>query len=102
DRIAFDGTRIGTFAAHAESGQLGFTEATAIVVVPRSIACVTGGVNNDGVVNAADYVVWRKSSPTTTLPNDDTPGVVDASDYANWRGNFGKDGATRGARVAAT
>jgi hypothetical protein len=50
---------------------------------------INGDYNNDGSVNAADYVVWRNAGPTATLPNDPTPGVVDASDYNTWRANFG-------------
>jgi hypothetical protein len=83
-RYSFDGTLLGTFADH---GNGGFTEATAFVVVPTSLI---GDFNNDGVVDAADYVVWRKAAPTATLPNDDTPGTVDASDYGDWRANFGR------------
>jgi hypothetical protein len=83
-RYAFDGTFLSTFAATSEDG---FTEATAFVVVPTQLV---GDFNKDSVVDAADYVVWRKASPTDTLPNDDTPGVVDASDYDDWRANFGK------------
>lgn len=85
-RYSFDGTLLGTFAAPSQNG---FTEATAFVVVPTQLV---GDFNNNGVVDAADYVVWRNTSPTTTLPNDDSPGVVDPSDYADWRANFGKVG----------
>jgi hypothetical protein len=60
------------------------------VVVPTEL--LAGDFNSDGVVDAADYVVWRKASPTDTLPNDDTPGAVDASDYDDWRANFGNSG----------
>jgi hypothetical protein len=46
--------------------------------------------NNDGTVDAADYVVWRKNlGSSLTLPNDDTPGVG-PDDYARWRTNFGR------------
>jgi hypothetical protein len=83
-RYAFDGTFLSTFAEPSEDG---FAEATAFVVVPTLLF---GDFNADGVVDAADYVVWRNASPTDTLPNDDTPGVVDASDYNDWRSNFGK------------
>lgn len=93
-RYAFDGTFLNTFAV---TGQNGFTEATAFVSVPRPL----GDFNGNGVVDAADYVVWRKASPTDTLPNDDTPGVVDASDYADWRANFGKSAAASGAALGA-
>jgi hypothetical protein len=95
-RYAFDGTFLGTFAV---AGQGGLTEATAFIAVPTQPAGLIGDFNNDGVVNAADYVVWRKASPTATLPNDDTPGVVDASDYADWRANFGKSASGSGAAI---
>jgi hypothetical protein len=92
-RYAFDGTLLSTFAAPSEDG---FTEATAFVVVATP---VIGDFNNDGVVDAADYVVWRKASPTDTLPNDDTPGVVDASDYSDWRASFGSSGLASSAAL---
>jgi hypothetical protein len=51
-----------------------------------------GDYNENGVVDAADYVVWRNSFPgTTSLPNDDTPGVGQ-DDYTRWRQNFGNTG----------
>ncbi len=93
---AFDGTLLGTFASH---GGGGFTEATAFVAVPTAPIGLIGDFNNDGVVDAADYVVWRNASPTATLPNDRTPGVVDASDYADWRANFGKTQPASGAAL---
>jgi hypothetical protein len=49
-----------------------------------------GDYNDDGVVNAADYVVFRNNlDQAVTIPNDVTPGMVDASDYAVWVQNFG-------------
>jgi hypothetical protein len=46
-----------------------------------------GDYNNDGVVDARDYVVWRKGGP---LENETaTPGIVDAQDYTAWRLNYG-------------
>ncbi len=47
---------------------------------------VTGDYNGNGVVDMADYVLWRNGGP---LQNDATPGTVDASDYNVWRSNFG-------------
>jgi hypothetical protein len=95
-RYAWDGTLINTFASPSSNG---FTEATAFVVVPTPLA---GDFNNDGVVDAADYVAWRNASPTDTLPNDLTPGVVDASDYNDWRANFGKSNLPSGASLAGS
>jgi hypothetical protein len=39
-----------------------------------------GDFNHDGIVDAADYVVWRKGMRTTYTQND----------YDVWRANFGK------------
>jgi hypothetical protein len=48
---------------------------------------VTGDYNNNGVVDAADYVLWRKGGP---LPNEGaTPGSTTPEDYDVWRENFG-------------
>jgi hypothetical protein len=46
---------------------------------------VPGDYNNNGVVDAGDYVEWRKGG---TLANDPTPGVQPA-DYDFWRSHFG-------------
>ena len=47
---------------------------------------VAGDYNNNGVVDAADYVLWKNGG---TLQNDATPGVQ-PGDYDVWRANFGK------------
>jgi PEP-CTERM motif len=58
-------------------------------------AGVTGDYNNNGVVDAADYVVWRKNlGQSVTIPNDPTPGTVTQSDYDYWAAHFS---ATSGA-----
>ncbi len=52
---------------------------------------VTGDYNNNGVVDAADYVLWRNNVGTTTvLPNDPAGGTIGPTQYNNWRANFGK------------
>jgi hypothetical protein len=50
---------------------------------------VNGDYNNNGTVDAADYVVWRNAGPTDTLPNDTTPGTVNSADYDLWKSRFG-------------
>jgi hypothetical protein len=47
---------------------------------------VTGDFNNNGTVDAADYVLWRNGGP---LQNDPTAGVQ-PEDYGVWRANFGR------------
>jgi hypothetical protein len=59
--------------------------------VPGFAASLDGDYNGNNVVDAADYVLWRRAIDTSTaLPNDTTPGSVTAADYELWRANFGK------------
>jgi hypothetical protein len=53
-------------------------------VTAASPAGVSGDYNNNGVVDMADYVLWRNGGP---LQNDPTPGVQ-AADYDFWRSRF--------------
>jgi hypothetical protein len=52
-----------------------------------------GDYSLDGKVDAADYVVWRKSLganvPSFTGADGNGDGVVDQDDYLLWRANFG-------------
>lgn len=48
-----------------------------------------GDYNDNNVVDAADYTVWRDNfGSATSLPNDSTPGVTN-EDYDLWKQNFG-------------
>jgi hypothetical protein len=55
---------------------------------------VPGDYNGNGVVDAADYVLWRKGGPLQNEVN--TPGTVDASDYTAWRARLGNNTAGSG------
>jgi hypothetical protein len=61
-----------------------------------------GDYNNDGAVDAADYVMWRKVLGTNDPlggNGDETggsAGVVDSADYTHWRENYGAGGAGAG------
>jgi hypothetical protein len=48
---------------------------------------VPGDFNGNGVVDMADYVLWRNGGPLLNEVSD--PGVVTAQDYADWRAHFG-------------
>jgi hypothetical protein len=64
---------------------IGAFEFQAIIPEP----CPPGDYNDNEVVDAADYVVWRKNlNQPVDLPNDPTPGSVDDEDYNVWRMNF--------------
>ena len=52
-------------------------------------AGVPGDYNNNGTVDAADYVLWRNGGPLQNEVAGVTPGQVTAEDYAAWRARFG-------------
>ena len=56
-----------------------------VVFVPSAPGGVSGDYNGNGVVDAADYVLWRNGGP---LQNDPTAGVQPA-DYDFWKSRFG-------------
>jgi hypothetical protein len=62
-----------------------------------AVVGLTGDYNNNGVVDAADYVLWRDGG---TLQNDPTPGVQ-PGDFDVWRMNFGKTAGPGAALSAA-
>ncbi|HEX4415693.1 MAG TPA: hypothetical protein VH107_18820 [Lacipirellulaceae bacterium] len=48
---------------------------------------VAGDYNGNGVVDMADYVLWRNGGPLQNEVN--STGTVDAADYGAWRARFG-------------
>src|SRR5262249_2646485 len=65
-----------------------------------------GDYNRDNRVDAADYVVWRRTF-NQTVPNGEGAdgnydGVINGLDYSGWRANFGASAAagTTNAAVA--
>lgn len=60
-----------------------------------------GDYNQDGKVDAADYIVWRNNlGSTNVLPNDSFGGVIGPSQYNQWRFHFGQSAGT-GSEFAA-
>jgi virginiamycin B lyase len=61
-----------------------------------------GDYNQDGTVDAADYVVWRSTldqTGTDLAADGNDNGAVDAADYQVWGANFGR--AVGGSSAAA-
>jgi Trypsin/PEP-CTERM motif len=58
---------------------------------PEELVVLYGDYNSDGVIDAADYAVWRDALESGgALPNDPTPELVDDSDFYYWRDHFGE------------
>lgn len=65
-----------------------------------------GDYNENGTVDAADYVIWRATLGSTTDlrangdNTGDSEGVIDQADYNVWRSNFGNTLPVLGAGAA--
>ncbi len=93
----FTGTLIGTSTRFSIPALTPYA-LLAVAAVPT----IPGDYNNDGTVDAADYLVWRKNTGTdATLPNDPIRGIIGAAQYDQWRANFGQtaSGAGSGASL---
>jgi hypothetical protein len=59
-----------------------------------------GDYNQDGVVNAADYIVWRKmlgqSVPRGTSADGDGHGMIEPQDLGVWESAFGESASSGG------
>jgi probable HAF family extracellular repeat protein len=108
-----DGVRTGTFTGLAEGALVDTlsgvdlfvsyvggdgNDVTLFTVAPILI----GDYNGNGVVNAADYVVWRANEGTNNmLPNDPIGGTIGHAHYDTWRANFGSSAGGGSATSAA-
>lgn len=87
-------TLLGSFDVHdlPDIGNLNwlvdYSSTNLALVVTSALA---GDYNDDGVVDAADYAVWRDNlgAPAGTLPNDPVGGEIGSSQYNTWKSNFG-------------
>jgi hypothetical protein len=67
------------------------TDAMTLSLSVVEAAALAGDYNNDGIVNAADYTVWRNNLGGSALPFNETAsiGTVDEADYQAWKDDFG-------------
>jgi hypothetical protein len=72
-------------------GSFSYNRAMGTITPPAA----TGDYNENGVVDAADYVLWRGTlNETVATPGDgadgNLSGTIDQGDYDFWRMNFGR------------
>jgi hypothetical protein len=83
-----------------QGGAVWFDNASLNLLTP-DVVVVPGDYNKNGIVDAADYVIYRKTLGQTGagLPADGNGnGSVDPGDYTFWRARFGNtSGAGSGA-----
>jgi hypothetical protein len=75
---------------------------TAAQLAAMAVQLLPGDYDHNGVVDAADYVVWRSSVGSTVLlaADGNNDGVVNTSDYTYWRQRVGQTLAGSGAGAA--
>ena len=72
-------------------------------VVLSVVAGLAGDYNDDGIVDAADYTVWRDNlgAAAGTLPNDIDGGAIGQAQYDTWVADFGATGSGATSTIAA-
>jgi hypothetical protein len=74
-----------------------------VLLIPPSLS---GDFNRDGIVDAADYSVWRHMLNQNVVngagADGDGNGLVDQADYAIWKANFGNAAPGQGSAQAGT
>ncbi len=87
----YTGTLMGSFETITPGYSVDYGSGTNSEVTLMAAAGLPGDFNNDGKVDAGDYVTWRKNNGTNNaLPNDNGLGVpITSAHYDLWRTNFG-------------
>lgn len=86
---------IGSFLVHYGVGSV--NNPNQLILSAFQLVPVSGDYNQNGVVDAADYVVWRKSlglTGTGLAADGDGNGEVNAADYDFWKAHFGQTTAS--------
>jgi hypothetical protein len=83
-----------TYTLAGGTGDLFKYNTGALFIVDNGIPDIAGDYNRNGIVDAADYVVWRKSvGQTVSLhgigADGDGDGIIGQGDYNFWRARLG-------------
>jgi hypothetical protein len=62
------------------------------------VAALAGDFNHNGIVDAADYVLWKNGDPAADSNGDS---VIDQTDYNTWYSNFGNTNAGAGSGLGS-
>lgn len=92
--IVFHQPGVDAGAVHVDAVKFGVVD-TAVSI---------GDYNGDGIVNLADYTVWRDSFGATgaaAIADGNNNGTVDAADYEIWSQGFGQSVSSAATRLAA-
>ena len=95
--VDMNGNGDGRPSGFNDQGQVAFTafftDGSSGIFVSDLVATFPGDYNQDGVVDTADYTVWRDTQGQTgsgLAADGNGDGTVDADDYNVWVTNFGQ------------
>lgn len=95
----YDGVLTGTFDNVTPGYTVDYGTGAGDLITVTALP-VPGDYNNNGLVDAADYVIWRKTNGTATQLQNEvsgvTPGQVTQEDYDAWRARFGNTSGSGG------
>lgn len=88
------GAITGTFAATLPKISAGLVWNVSVSSTALTLTVVAADYNHNGIVDAADYSVWRDNMGKTvtayTNGDGDGNGMVNQNDYTIWKNNFGE------------
>jgi hypothetical protein len=89
---------------YEDSGASGPTAAGARIFRVRYVNPLPGDYNIDGVVDQADYTIWKKNygSNLFLAADGNGNGVVDTADYVVWRNNLSENSQPGAAAALAS
>lgn len=102
----YTGALSGAFAAVTDGYLVSYATPGQILLLVGDGPALPGDFNGDGLVDAADYTLWRDNlgGAFDLAGNGDesgaSQGLVDQQDYLLWRANFGASSAAPGAAPA--
>jgi hypothetical protein len=70
-------------------------------ILSLAAAGLAGDYNSNGIVDAANYTVWRDNvgAPAGSLANDATGAIIGADQHSQWRAGYGARSAGLGVAV---
>jgi hypothetical protein len=88
------GNNGNVFTALGTSTTFGSVASAAVTTIVRTnFVALTADYNHNGVVDMADYVLWRNTLNQNVTAGSgadgSSNGIVDQADYSLWRANFG-------------
>jgi len=109
--VSLDTTSVGlksgsiTIISTSQAVQTTAAVQNGTITIPVSFLVVLpGDYNGNGVVDGADYVLWRKSQGQSvtsgTGADGDRNGLIGAGDYAVWRSHYGQTASGVGAAAS--